>query len=619
MRCSSAPVRIRTVVGPVLTTLALAVATPSLTPAPAYAVSSGVTATVVDGDLRIVGSERDDSIIVRLRPGNDQLIEVQTGLSRAPEFTFRRPTVQRISITTAAGADRATVDDRYGAVAQTIPVTIDGGEGDDTLSGGIGEEVVLAGAGSDLVDGRGGNDQILLGSGDDQAVWAPGHGTDVIEGQTGNDRIAADGTVAADHVEIAANGSRLRLFRPGQPGAADTAGVEQWTVRPGAGSDTVVVNDLSGTAATAVDLDLDASGGGPTDGWPDQIEVAGTAAADAIAVGREGGAVEVSAGPRRVRVFGADWFVDRLVVDADLGDDRLTADPAAGALLKVRLDGGHGDDTVTANGTSGYDDIAVSKSDDRVQVNKSGAAFDATAEHTVVNGLGGGDLLRATADLDALTELVLDGGDGSDQISGGDGREQLIGGEGNDQVIGHGGADVLLLGPDQDTTSWSAGDGDDIVEGGSGSDVVFLVGDAAVDQIEVSAAGSRNRVVRNDDVLDLGDVERLSLHPLRGADSIAIRNVSGTPLYEIVADLGATVGGAGDGEADRVRLDLTNGADQVALIGDTDYFSAQGLAWSPRIRHTDGTLDQLVVDTLAGTDQVSTNGLLPGTIGLSIV
>ncbi len=109
-------------------------------------------------------------------------------------------------------------------------------------------------------------------------------------------------------------------------------------------------------------------------------------------------------------------------------------------------------------------------------MNALGSAFDTEAERTVVEGLAGEDTLRLLGDLDALTEVTLDGGPGRDLLDGGAGAEVLLGGAGDDQVIGHPGRDRIVLGADHDTTFWSPGDGDDVVEGQQGSDALSSPG-----------------------------------------------------------------------------------------------------------------------------------------------
>ena len=71
------------------------------------------------------------------------------------------------------------------------------------------------------------------------------------------------------------------------------------------------------------------------------------------------------------------------------------------------------------DGTPVSDDMVVGVSDNRVRVTQAGNFVDGAAEGTVVNGLGGDDWLRATADMDALTDLTLNGGPGTDAVTGG--------------------------------------------------------------------------------------------------------------------------------------------------------------------------------------------------------
>src|SRR5439155_894113 len=59
----------------------------------------------------------------------------------------------------------------------------------------------------------GGNDLALLGAGDDTFVWDPGDGSDTVEGQDGADTMRFNGANVSEHVDLSANGGRLRFFR----------------------------------------------------------------------------------------------------------------------------------------------------------------------------------------------------------------------------------------------------------------------------------------------------------------------------------------------------------------------------------------------------------------------
>ena len=53
----------------------------------------------------------------------------------------------------------------------------------------------------------------FLGAGDDSFVWDPGDGSDVVEGQAGSDTMVFNGANVSEHIDLSANGPRLRLFR----------------------------------------------------------------------------------------------------------------------------------------------------------------------------------------------------------------------------------------------------------------------------------------------------------------------------------------------------------------------------------------------------------------------
>lgn len=116
------------------------------------------------------------------------------------------------------------------------------------------------------------------------------------------------------------------------------------------------------------------------------------------------------------------------------------------------------------------------------------------AEHIIVHGNGGDDLIKATglevADpSDDSVELDGDGGNdtiiggGNDEIiNGGAGADSLEGGGGNDTIHGGGGDDQIFGGAGDD---WLYGDGgSDYVDGGSGVD--HGDGGSGVDTVKLS-------------------------------------------------------------------------------------------------------------------------------------
>ena len=506
-----------------------------------------------------------------------------------------------------------------GAFTDTIPTTVFAGDGDDRLRGGAGAEDLVGGAGADEVAGGGGADDVLLGSGTDTAIWSIGDGSDVVEGQTGSDLLQIVGTPADEQLELTAAGSRLRAFFVGEAELLDVAGVETVAPRPGRGADTVSVNNLTGTGTSAVAVDLAVPGAASSDASADQVLVAGTPGVDTPVLSGAGGTALVTGLPAEVQVGGADRFSDRLLLDADSGNDQLTVATSVGGVLLGQVDGGEGSDTVTTNGSAGIDLPIVSAAGARVRVAAGGTFFEAVAETTVVNGLAGPDRLRVSGDVDAVTTVVLDGGDDNDILDGGDGSEVLVGGGGIDQVMGFGGDDTLLLGDGNDNVFFNAGDGNDIVEGGAGQDHVRVRGREADEAAELLPVGQRVRLALGPERADLNDVETTTVHPLRGSDVLTVRDLSGTDLKEVVAELESSVGsGIGDDRDDRVLVDGTNGNDVIALTGVPDFVTVGGLSAIIRIRHAEFSRDRLTIDSRNGADSFSATGLAPGSIQFTV-
>ena len=74
-------------------------------------------------------------------------------------------------------------------------------------------------------------------------------------------------------------------------------------------------------------------------------------------------------------------------------------------------------------------------------------------------------------------------------------------------------------------------------------------------------------------------------------------------------DLAGTLGGtAGDGVVDNVVVTSTNGDDNINITGNGSGAGVTGLATAVSVTHADRT-DTLSVNTLAGTDNVTTTGV----------
>src|SRR5262245_40891901 len=116
------------------------------------------------GLLTIEGTDAADTIALRRPAGDPGVLQVDVGDDGTADFSFERAIISSIAVDARAGDDVVRIDDSNGSFTDSIPTTIDGGDGDDTLSGGQGAETLIGGDGNDSIDGNGGNDQALLGS-----------------------------------------------------------------------------------------------------------------------------------------------------------------------------------------------------------------------------------------------------------------------------------------------------------------------------------------------------------------------------------------------------------------------------------------------------------------------
>jgi Ca2+-binding RTX toxin-like protein len=200
-----------------------------------------------------------------------------------------------------------------------------------------------------------------------------------------------------------------------------------------------------------------------------------------------------------------------------------------------------------------------------------------------------------------LTTLTFDGGDDGDTLLGGNGADLMIGGDGDDHVDGNQGADTALMGRGDDRFQWDPGDGNDVVEGQAGTDALDFNGSAIGEIINVLANGPRGQLLRNiaNITMDFNGVEGVLVHARGGSDAVEVGNLAGTNVDSVDVDLGA------DGAADTVVVTGTNRRDSVAVTRSGSQVLATGLRAQTRITGSEPTLDTLVLQTLAGNDDVT--------------
>ena len=557
-----------------------------------------------------------------------------------------------------------------------------GDAGNDILLGKGGVDQLFGGDGNDTLTGGTGNDSVFGQAGDDRMIWNPGEGTDLNEGGAGNDTVEVNGGNGAEAFTVTPNGTRVRFDRTDPApfsidigttenlvlnanggddsftGSNGLASLIHLTVDGGAGNDTLTGgdgNDLliggdgNDTITGGRGNDVAQMGAGndtfvwnPGDG-SDTVE--GQDGTDTM---QFNGAnvnerIDLSANGNRLRLF---RDVGNVTMDTNGveqvnivtlgGSDSVTVnDLSSTDVAQVNIDlgspagTGTGDgqaDTVIVNGTAHADNI---------QITGSGTSFsvaglkslvtvlgsEAANDQLAVNSLGGDDVVSAVNLPAGVVMLNIDGGTGNDTLTGSDGNDLLNGGDGNDTVIGGRGNDVAFLGAGNDTFVWNPGDGSDTVEGQAGNDTMIFNGANANESFDISANGSRARLFRDvgNVTMDLNGLEQINLNAIGGADKINIGDLTGTGLTQLNIDLASPTGSAvGDGAADAVTVNGTNGNDSIKVAGSASGVTISGLAATVTIKGSDAAVDQLTINANNGDDRVDASALQANVIGLTI-
>jgi hypothetical protein len=506
----------------------------------------------------VVGTPNADTIVLRLKAGNPNKIQVDVGNNGSADWQFNRHQVRQIVVLARGGNDLVLIDEANGVFTDTEATALYGEAGNDDLRGGSGAELLLGGSENDAVDGNRGNDIALLGSGDDSFTWDPGDGSDLVEGQAGTDTMLFNGNGAPERFEVSANGPRVRFTRDVGNIVMDLDDVERISTEALGGADSAVVNDLSGTDLKNADFDLEAAiGGNAGDGAADTLTVNGTNGDDTIAVAASAGAVDVTGLATAVKIEHSEAANDSLLLDARGGNDTVNGGIGLAALIKVSIDGGAGNDTI--NGTD-------------------------------------------------ASEVLL-GGDGNDAIDGNRGDDRgLLGagddsfrwdpGDGSDTIEGQAGTDTMLFN--------GAGIAENFDVSANGSRVRFFR-DAAnitmdlddVETILTRALGGVDKAVVNDlSGTDVKNVEFDLAGAIGGvtgdgaADTVTVQGTAASDDVDVAANAGAV---DVTGLAAAVRIEHSEAANDVlkinTLAGNDEVAVGAGVA----------ALIQTVVDL--GTDE----------------
>jgi Ca2+-binding RTX toxin-like protein len=499
--------------------------------------------------------------------------------------------------------------------ADWIKLTIDGGAGNDTITGGQGNDTLLGGDGNDVITGGRGADTAFLGNGNDTFIWNPGDGSDVVEGQAGTDTLVFNGANIAESMDISANGSRVRLSRDVGNIVMDLNGVENIQVNALGAADSIVVNDLTGTDAKQVNIDLSATAGsGQGDGTADSVIVNGTAGNDTVTVASSGTGVVVNGLAAKVTLAGTEGALDQLTVNGGAGNDTINASALKAGQINLTINGGTGDDRII--GSQGDDLVVGGQGNDTALLGAGNDTF-------VWNPGDGSDVVEGQAGTDTL---LFNGSNISENIdiSANGSRARLSRDVGNVtmdlngvehvQLNALGGADTITVN-DLTGTNVSAvdinlgapaggGDGQPdtiVLNGTTGDDVITITNNNGV----VTVTGLATDVtISNFDAND-----RIVINGLGGDDVIQASGLTGMLLTAnggdgddiLIGSRGNDVlsGGAGDdvlignggidvldgGPGNNVVLNSAVGAPNVALLGQfmaSSFVTAgDGLGGSP--------------------------------------
>ena len=351
-----------------------------------------------------------------------------------------------------------------------------GNDGNDTLLGGSSADTLNGGGGNDSLDGQGGPDVVESGTGDDIFVWqGSGSGSDTVTNASGADGVQVSLSAAANNVTITQSAipvdSTFGLIQVTEGTAQLTinSSIGQVTVNSGAGDDTVTVGDLDTVCRSS------------------------------------------------------------LVIQGDAGNDVLTALNAKTGLIRLRMEGGDGNDILL--GGLGGDTLVGGAGTDRLKGGDGNDQLEGGTGADSINGENGNDTLLGGDTNDTLA------GDGADTLGGDAGDDSLRGGLGNDVLNGGAGNDTAR-----------GGDGDDTANGGDGND--SLLGDTGLDSLNGDAGDDTLDGGRNNDVLNGGDGND-KLRGDHGDDTIS-------------GGLGNDTINGGDGD------DVINGGDGNDLLGGAD-------------------------------------------------
>jgi Ca2+-binding RTX toxin-like protein len=415
--------------------------------------SAGVTAVAVDLALTVGGKTADTLIDTVSIAGTGDNDEIQLSLAASKIVAAGLPT--ELSIDHFGKTDRLVIHAGNGhdtIHANVIPA----GKIALQLFGGDGADLIFGSAGGDIVEGGTGDDTAALGVGNDTFNWFEFDGNDVVVDQGGTDTFKVFGNSSEQTFALSTAGGHL-IFSSAIDGATvDLDNVERVEIHAAQGIDVVTVNNLAGSDAKLISIDLGTSFSPTGDGQGDSVVIDGTNGNDTITASLVAGAVSIKGLPTQLSIAHVEAI-----------------------------------DSISINGGAGNDSISV-------------AALPTKAGQLILVGGAGNDTLTGN-----LGNNVLNGGDDKDTLNGGGGNDTLTGGLSNDTITGGAGNDAIFY--------TSVLDGHDVVIGfdgnaAGGQDVFNL--DFLFDNLGVAAGSRAGRV----SIVDKGATVEIAIDTDGNAD-----------------------------------------------------------------------------------------------------
>jgi Ca2+-binding RTX toxin-like protein len=134
------------------------------------------------------------------------------------------------------------------------------------------------------------------------------------------------------------------------------------------------------------------------------------------------------------------------------------------------------------------------------------------------------------------------------------------------------------------------------------------------ENMSISANGTRALLTRDVGaiVMDLAGVEHVQIAAAGGADNITVNDLTGTGITQVAIDLSAGPGSqSGDGAADRVTVNGTNGDDNISVVTSGGSIVVNGLAAQVTIAHADAG-DVLGINGGQGNDVINASSIKAG-------